>query len=159
MAVISLTQDRFAIVDEDDALLLDQWRWYYSKGGYAVRNARRETKQRRKIWMHRQIMNAPEDMEVDHINGNTLDNRRINLRLCNHVENVRNQHIARGATSRYKGVSWDSRSGKWQAQIGFNTRVIYLGRFADEADAAAAYDRAARERFGEFAHLNFGEQQ
>ena len=118
------------------------------------------------VYMHRVITGAREGEHVDHINGNTLDNRRNNLRKCSAQDNVRNRRkpshrAGRPTTSIYKGVSWQPRESRWYATIGINGQQIVLGRFTDEIEAAHAYDRAARQHFGAFARLNFprdGEQ-
>lgn len=107
-------------------------------------------------FLHRVIMNAPPGVEVDHINGNTLDNRRCNLRICTHKENGRNQK-SHGGSSKYKGVSWHKQRRKWQAQIKVDGKNIHLGYFDDEEGTAFTYDVAARILFGDFARLNFQE--
>lgn len=110
--------------------------------------------------LHRMVMNAPYGVQVDHINGDTLDNRRCNLRLCSHAENQHNKNSQAG-TSKYKGVYLYKRDKKWRAMIAKNKKNIHLGYFNDEIQAAHAYDEAARQLFGEFARLNFpnpGEQ-
>ena len=107
--------------------------------------------------MARLIMNAPKNMMVDHINGNTLDNRRCNLRLCTNQQNLQNAHRHIGL---YKGVSETTTSIKkgrrWVAMIGIgDSKMKHLGTFSSPQDAARAYDRAALEAFGEFACTNF----
>lgn len=93
--------------------------------------------------------------EVDHENGTRDDNRLANLRDASHGENMRNTASAAGSSSRYLGVAWYKNCGKWRAYIRVNRKYISLGYFADEADAARAYDRAAIQHFGEFARPNF----
>lgn len=101
----------------------------------------------------RLIVDAPEGLVVDHINGNPLDNRRENLRLCTVKENNWNRRRRIGGSSRFKGVS---RAGnRWKAIIWPNGSQKYLGSYADPEEAARAYDRAAAEEYGEFACLNF----
>lgn len=112
-----------------------------------------------KRYLHRVIMNAPPGVEVDHINGDTLDNRRCNLRLCMRRENGRNQKPQMGRSSQYKGVSWRKQCQKWSAQIKVDGKQIHLGLFNEEVEAARAYDQAARELHGEFARLNFQEEE
>lgn len=109
----------------------------------------------RTVYMHRQIADAPAQLQIDHINHDKLDNRRANLRLCSSSENARNVSSRRGATSAYLGVSWHKASRKWLSQIHINKLCVYLGTFESEMDAALAYDRAALKHFGEFANPNF----
>jgi len=106
--------------------------------------------------MHREVLKVPDNMLVDHINHKGLDNRKANLREATHSENRYNRaKPSNPAQSKYKGVYWRKRNRKWQAQINFNKKRIYLGTFSDEIEAAKAYDRAARKYHGQFAYLNF----
>jgi len=109
--------------------------------------------------MHRQIINVPVFLLVDHINGNGLDNRKANLRPATHSQNVRNRPKARYASprSKYKGVTWHKRKRKWNTRIRVKGRTIPLGYFDNELHAAKAYDHAARKYHGDFASLNFSE--
>ena len=92
-------------------------------------------------------------MEIDHINGNGLDYRKCNLRVCTHQQNLQNQRIQKGV-SKFKGVCWHKASQKWMAKIKHNYKTIYLGVFNNEIDAAKSYNKKAKELFGEFARLN-----
>jgi AP2 domain. len=105
------------------------------------------------VKMHRLVTNAPEDKQVDHKNGNKLDNRKENLRLCTNTENQQNRQSVRGS-SKFKGVDWNKRAGKWRARVEDGDKSIFLGHFIEETDAAEAYNKAATELFGEFAYLN-----
>lgn len=148
---IALTQGYFATVDADDYEELNRYKWHVkvkSNGRYAYR-----TQGRKEIAMHRQILNAPPGMYCDHINHNDLDNRRANLRLCTKKQNAYNRKPLE-RTSKYKGVSWDRHRRRWRADIEHNGRLIHIGYFDYEADAAIAYDDYAAELFGEFAYLN-----
>ena len=104
--------------------------------------------------MHRLIMQAIDGQYVDHINGDGLDNRRENLRICTHAQNMQNQMPVRLGTSKYKGVSWDKVAKKWAAHINLDGKPKKLGRFVAEEDAAKAYDSAAIEHYGEYARPN-----
>lgn len=104
-------------------------------------------------YLHRLLL--PDAEFVDHINGNGLDNRRSNLRLCTRSENARNSRKPSNNSSGYKGVSWHKRTKKWRADIRNENRQRSLGSFDNALDAAHAYDRAARVMHGEFARLNF----
>lgn len=110
--------------------------------------------------LHRQIMDAKPGQIVDHVNGNGLDNRRMNLRLCTHAENIRNSAKRKGS-SKYKGVYLKYRGRKhtlWQARIYRDGALISLGLYRSEIEAARAYDMVAVEIHGEFARLNFPEE-
>lgn len=108
--------------------------------------------------MHRVIMEVSDEYKVDHINHDTLDNRRENLRICKQEQNLRNRIKKGDFSSIYKGVhKCGRRKEKWQATISFSKKHIYLGRYESEIDAACAYDVAAIKHFGEFALLNFPE--
>lgn len=157
MKEIQLTKGLFAIVDDADYDWLNQWRWYAHKGTrtfYANRrkNTRIFTKPTQ---MHREIMNAPDDMEVDHIDGNGLNNTRANLRICTHKQNKQNVPKYANNTSGYKGVSIDRKNNKWTARIKANNKYYFLGYFQTPEEAAHAYDEAAKKYFGEFAYTNF----
>ena len=148
-------------VDESDLRVLEDFRWYVGNNGYAVaavNTGSRETQT--KISMHRLVTGAAPGQTVDHINGDTLDNRRANLRFVDGTQNQANRRKNRNATSRYKGVSRHTyRSGRmvWRAAIGtgVKSRPKHLGCFQDEVSAAQAYNKAALLYFGEnYALLN-----
>ena len=150
---IPLTQGKVAIVDAEDYEWLSKNKWHAANTGgkfYACRSIKQRT-----ISMHRVIMGEPKGMVVDHIDGNSLNNRRCNLRSCTTAQNICNQR-PKGGTSKYKGVCFQKRENKWKAKIRFNGKGIHIGNFDEEIDAAKAYDKKANELFGEFAYLNFG---
>ena len=103
-------------------------------------------------------MNAPKGMVVDHIDGNGLNNRKSNLRICTKAQNVHNSRPRTNTSSKYKGVFWNKANKKWSATIHKGDKWTYIGGFDDEKEAARAYDRKAAEFFGEFAYLNFPEK-
>ncbi len=152
---IPLTQGKVAIVDAADYQWLSMYKWNASesKNAFYARNSKR-----RRIYMHRFIMNAPPDKVVDHKDHNGLNNRRSNLRICSSAENLRNRRPNK-KTSRYKGVHWCKESRIWKAVIKFRGKKQNLGQFDNEIDAARAYDKAARQLFKEFAYLNFPEEK
>jgi hypothetical protein len=159
---ISLTQGKFALVDDADYEWLNQWKWQAAKGArtsydvwYAVRC---ETKRpRKRIFMHRVIMSTPEDMITDHVDHDGLNNQRYNLRSCTKSQNTANsrKRSSQKGTSKYKGVSWNKGVSKWQAEIQGPTKRYYLGLFLSAEDAAIIYDKKAIELFGDFAYVNF----
>jgi len=157
---IPLTQGEFAIVDPEDYAHLAKYRWHLAKspsGSYATRWHRaKHSKQRKKIWMHRQVISVPSGMVCDHINRNGLDNRKANLRPATLSQNLCNRAKRKTKTrSKYKGLEWDRIQRKWKVRIQIKKRKIYLGSFASQIDAAKAYDKKARQLFKEFAVLNF----
>lgn len=163
--LLALSQNKFAIVDANDYDRLNKYKWCLSKTphtNYAMRrtkgkriNGRRVG--RKVIMMHRLIMNAPRHLVVDHINHNGLDNRKKNLRLCTRAENNRNRRPFNINGSGYKGVSWDKYRKRFLAAIRCNGKYYNLGRFKSEITAAKAYDKKAKQLFGQFAFLNFPE--
>ncbi len=153
MKKILLTQGKYTLVDDEDYDELMQWKWcaaYHPSGGWRVH---RKYKHSKTVLMSRFIMNAPKGMDVDHRNGNPMDNRRSNLRVCTHQENCQGRRPNKNCLSNYKGVSWFR--GKWRVVIGTNKKQLYLGRFSNEEEAAKVYDTKAKELFGEYAYTNF----
>jgi hypothetical protein len=159
MKRISLTRGKFAIVDDENyEWLIAMGNWCCSTGGYAVLNINHKKPNGKcgnsKKWMHREIMNPPSRLNVDHINGDKLDNRKSNLRVCTHSENMKNRKTSKNSISELKGVIAHKPSGKWVAQIKSNKIRYYLGFFEDKYEAAKAYNAAALKYHGEFAKLN-----
>lgn len=162
---IPLTRGVFALADDADYEWLNQWKWRLT-GRYVVREQRisevagltRET--RKKVQMHRAIMEACAGQQVDHINGNPLDNRRENLRVASRSQNQHNKgsivlRKGKPTSSIYKGVAWNKRKRGWWVAIAVNRKSIFIGVFKDEIEAAKAYDEAAKKHHGSFARLNF----
>ncbi len=132
---IPLSRGRFAIVDAADYEWLSQYQWT-CRGGTNPYAARYEGG--KIIWMHREIMHTPPGKVCDHIDAVSLNNRRCNLRNCTRGENAANVPKRAHATSCYKGVSWDTRAGKWRAKIKWHGKPYELGLFASEITAARA---------------------
>jgi hypothetical protein len=147
---IQLTQGKVAIVDDEDFEYLNRWTWHYCTG-YAKRIIDINGK-RKRIRMHRAVLDTPDGIETDHINRNKLDNRKENLRYCTRAENMRNVCTRGNNLSGYKGVGWNL--GKWRSRITIDGKRICLGRFVNVKDAAQAYNKSAKEHYGEFAYLN-----
>jgi len=125
--------------------------WYYYPSGQRQRRQRRRTI----LPLHQLIMETPKGMQTDHINGNPLDNRKENLRICTNAENQRNRGPQKNNTSGFKGVHWNTRRNMWQSYIAHNKKQTALGYFKDKEKAARAYDRKAIVLHGEFAYTNF----
>jgi len=159
MKLIPLTQGKFAQVDDEDYEYLSQFKWQALKGvttWYATRRITVAPKQRKTVWMHREITGAPDGIDVDHQDRNGLNEQKANLQFLTRSEHVRRRRITTSKkTSQYKGVSWYSKYQNWVAQIQVDRKGIRLGYFQTELEAARAYDAAAREYFGEHAALNF----
>lgn len=145
MKEIPLYGGLVVIVDDEDYEALSTYKWY-SQNLYAVRNV-----DGGQIRMHRVILDAPPDLQVDHVNMNTLDNRRANLRLATRGQNGANRKSYKNSTSPLKGVCWHKRDQYWRAQIRANGRVKHLGCFNTQEEAHAAYCAAAEKYHGEFA--------
>ncbi len=162
MKEIGLTQGKVALVDDLLCAYLLQFPWYAFKNGhhwYALCKFK-ENGRWRNLYMHRVILGVGEGVHVDHWDGNGLNNTRLNLRVATKSQNNWNSNKRQNSTSsQYKGVHWDRSSGKWLAQIRQYSERMYLGAFEIEGDAAMAYNRAAIERFGEFARLNLVEER
>ncbi len=155
MKEIKLTQGKVALVDDCNYEWLNQWKWCLSGSGYAIRRSPTVNGNQGVILMHRLIMNTPDDKETDHKNGIGWDNRKNNLRIVNRSQNMMNRRSNKNTSSKYKGVCWHRRNRRWCAKVSFNRKQIHLGCFTCEKEAALAYNRGAKELFGEFARLNF----
>jgi hypothetical protein len=156
MPEIALSRGFVALVDSDDLPLVCQYQWHVAcrKSTHSTRHYAEATpRYRHNILMHRLIMGAQRGDEIDHVNGNPLDNRRCNLRFCTRSQNNANQRKTRGS-SRFKGVCFDKQTGKWRAQISYHGKRIKVGRFVTEEAAALAYQSIARELFPEFGTRN-----
>ena len=159
MKKIPLTKGKFALVDDDDFKKLSKYSWRYHRGG-RCEYARRvplvndSPDVANYFSMHRQILKAKCGTRIDHINGNGLDNRRSNLRYCNHSENICNRRLNINNKSGFKGVFFDKRIKKWTVSISKN-RVLYrVGAYNTAHDAMIAYDAAAAVLHGKFARTN-----
>lgn len=147
MKTIKLTQNKVALINDEDFIKVSQIKWYYDHG-YAAHKDRKG-----KLYLHRFLL--PNAKTIDHINHNGLDNRRSNLRICNQSLNGANQRMqTRPKSSRFKGVVWHKLGKKWCAQTKQNGRQVYLGLFERESEAALAYNQKVKELFGDFALLN-----
>lgn len=147
--------EHVALIDDADYLLVSQYRWHamrVRRNVYAYRVWRDPDHKQRSQFMHNLIMGV---IGIDHEDTDGLNNQRGNLRPCGQALNAANARKAAGKSSELKGVCWVSGRGKWGAYIKTDGKSRYLGLFADEADAARAYDSAARAAWGEFALCNF----
>ena len=149
MKLIPLTQGKYAMIDDADFDLVNRYKWYFNCG-YVL------TYQKgKRIRLHRLILNAPNDKQVDHINKDKLDNRRANLRLCTMQENNRNVGLRKDSASGFKGVCIEKSTGHWRPYVYVNGRPLYFGQFKSKHHAALAHDLWAVDLHGEFASTNF----
>ena len=143
MKEIILTQGKIALVDDEDFEYLKWYRWHTLKSqsksnlipNYYARNISMGL-------MHRTILNPPDNMEIDHINGDTLDNRKENLRIVSKRQNLQNHHSPKSSV--YPGVCWHKRQNKWISNISINGVKKHLGMFEYEKEAAEAYVHACK---------------
>jgi hypothetical protein len=156
---IDLGDDVYTIVDQDVYYRLGHHKWHLrgsnAKKFYAVRDVKTGPGRTKQLGLHREIMNEPKGLLVDHKNGNSLDNRIANLHSATWSENAQNRPKKQNTSSRFKGVSFHKQYKKWGATICYQGKNILLGWFVNEIDAAKAYDRAALKYYGEFAKVNF----
>ena len=159
IAYVPLTRGYEAIIDVGDVQLVERWNWHAqvkqrSDGNsaivYAMRGETVSVNRRVKVYMHRVIAETPEGFETDHIDGNGLNNRRANLRAATREQNGCNQSTSCANTSGAKGVTWNRRLGRWQAQIGFAGKMHYLGLHETVAAASDAYAAKSVELHGIF---------
>jgi hypothetical protein len=154
------SKGRIALVDDEDFDLVSSVSWCVQEierpakksGPYAYGTLHLPNAPPRQIFMHKLITGWP---MTDHINHDGLDNRRRNLRPTNHSLNAANQRPRSGTSSIYKGVAWSKVMKKWIAQAGPRDGRSVVGFFEDEIEAALAYDKTAKEIFGDHAYLNF----
>jgi hypothetical protein len=160
---IELTKGYVAIVDDKNFEKLNAIKWCACEDGnnvYALHSFKNdETGKREVISMHRFIMGVPKKIKIDHVDGNGLNNLEENLRHCTNAENAHNMKIERkNNTTGFKGVSYypaNNSINPYSAHIGYRGKLIHLGYYTTVQQAARAYDRKAKELFGEFAALNY----
>jgi len=152
---IPMTKGVFAIIDAADYERVSEHKWFALVAGcrtyaHCYRNGKN-------VALHRFLMDPPKGMVVDHIDGNGLNNRRRNLRVCTQQQNTYNSR-PRGKSPRFKGVCWDKSKGRWVVYIRHNGRDILIGRFTNKTEAAKAYDNKAHELFREYPYLKFPQE-
>lgn len=156
---VKLTRGLVTIIDAEDLELVTQFKWYATRGkntNYAVRTPWiPEERRYQNVSLHRFLLNAPDGVHVDHINGDGLCNRRENIRLCTPTENRWNTQKRKGCRSEFLGVTHRPlRNKTWMAKL-IVDKKHYSRSFATEIEAALYYDELVKEHHGEFAKLNF----
>jgi len=161
MVKIKLNKGYEVLVDDDDYIILNRYHWNTSwykctSGIYLAGVVGWISEIKKNVLMHRFILNIAngDKLCVDHIDGNVLNNQKLNLRICNRSQNLANQKKQKSNTSGYKGVSYINGNKKFKAAISFKNKDIFIGYFNNPLDAAVAYNNAAIKYFGEFSKLN-----
>jgi hypothetical protein len=158
MKEILLTQGKVALVDDEDFDYLNQWKWTASKHShtiYAIRDVWQKGQNKgKRIYMHREILETPQDLEVDHKDNNGLNCQRNNIRNCTHCQNQHNQKTSKNNKTGFKGICFNKHARKYMVQLALNGKTIYGGIYANIKEAAIAYNRLAETNHGEFAKLN-----
>lgn len=149
MATLIAKTGELILIDDADHAWLSKYRWSLNSAGYPQASGGK--------LLHRLITGAQKGEYVDHKHQNPLDCRRSELRLCRQSQNQANRRKTANCSSQYKGVSWNKDNQKWRARITSRQsgRLLHLGYFIDEVEAATKYDEAARAQYGEFALTNF----
>ena len=140
-----------ALVDDEDYEMLIQYKWHNANGRAQTHiyiNNKRTTKK-----IHNLLLKSPKGFEIDHIDGNPLNNQKNNLRIVTHQQNMMNRKI-QNSSSKFKGVSWEKDSKKWRAYIRCENKQYYIGLFKTELDAAMAYNKRAIKLHNKYARLN-----
>ena len=145
--IVTIRDGSSFMIDANDEGIIKPYCWYKNSSGYIVRREGNSIK-----LLHRELLNVPKNMVVDHINGDKTDNRRQNLRACSYSQNAMNIHNPRANASGYTGVIWDKAAQRWKAQICVNKVRKHLGAFTDKEKAVKARKEAEKLFFGEYAH-------
>lgn len=162
IAYVPLTKGYEAVIDAADVPLVDGWNWTAVEarnriGGvravYAIRAERRPMGKSIQIYLHHSMIPKKRGFEVDHIDGDGLNNRRVNLRRTTRAQNGKNMQLSVANSSGFKGVCWDKRRGKWYAYIHVDRKQHPLGRFNSAEEAAEAYAEASKKLHREFGRI------
>ena len=139
------------IIDSEDYCLVSKYRWVSNRSGYFLASTGERNSH---VFLHRMVIEPPDDMFVDHIDGNKSNCRKSNLRICSQTDNNRNVGVKSNNRCGYKGVYWASDRGKWRTEITVDRKHIHIGSFETAEEAARAYDKCALFYFGEYAKTN-----
>lgn len=150
MKKIKLTQNKYALVDDEDFDRLNQYRWQAELNGHVWYAKRRDNKNNKNIKMHRVIMKTPDGVKTDHMDRNGLNNQKSNLRICTDSENAWNRKKRIDNISGFKGVSYHRKTNKWQARIMINGTDFYLGLFTTKLKAYEKYCKVSVKYHGKY---------
>ena len=155
-SVVMKINEYDVLIDNDDYEKVNSIKWhvYITKGLIYFRTWSYIGRKQTLLFLHQLVAKTPKGMKTDHANGNTLDNRKCNLRICTAAENTRNQKRRTDNSSGYKGVSWAKRRGKWVAQIIKDGKHHFLGHFSTPEEAHNAYCEASKNYHGEFGRVS-----
>lgn len=148
---LRLTKGAVTQVDHNTYYAVYGYKWHLTSHGYAARSERCCGK-KKMIYLHRHILGAKKGQQVDHINGDKLDNRKENLRIVSSSQNLQNKKY--GGSSKFKGVHYRKDVKSWRVTIQVDGKTKHIGYFKDELEAAKAYDRVAKTIYGEGPWLN-----
>lgn len=160
LKIKATNSDKQILIDEDKYWAVCGFGWGVNRNGYVSAmhyDPNRTGRKQREIKIHRLLLQVDDpDLYIDHINGDRLDNRLCNIRICNPKQSACNRRkpATRPMQSKHKGLYFNKRVGKWSARLGVNGKKVNIGYFADETEAAKAYNEACLEMHGEFANLN-----
>jgi hypothetical protein len=154
MKSITMTNGVRTIVDDDMHEMYGKYNWTQHTKGFACRSMKMEGKWKT-VFLHRLVMNVPQGKEVDHINGDRLDNKKSNLRICSREDNAKNRMKRYDSQQPFKGIRL--RKGRWEVNLQCDKKAYYLGRYNTAIEAAKVYDKYAKKYFGQFARFNLNE--
>ena len=158
MKKLELSRGKEALLDDEDYIIAKRYKWYahYRRGKFyaATQLYDPATKTQSLVSLHDVILWKPKGFIIDHINGDSLDNRRKNLRVCTYSENCQNTKIRKDNTSGVRGVNRKQGTEQWVARVSFKKKRFYLGTFDKKKDAIEAYNKKASELYGINAKLN-----
>lgn len=152
---IYFNSEEYFLIDAADLEYVSARTWFYGKRGYPVSHTSRKSLYGHKTEpLHKYLLHPPQGVDIDHISGDKLDNRKSNLRFCSHQQNMFNQKRRSTNSTGYSGVSYSKNAGKYEAYINRDGRKIHLGLFMSAEEAAIVRNNAAQKLYGEYARLN-----
>ncbi len=154
-----LIKNKIILIDIEEWEKLKEFKWYIHTTNQGAQACITSDKSFNSIYMHRVILNAPKSLQVDHIDGDTLNNQKSNLRLVTNSQNQMNKKIHKNNKSGFKGVTWFTRYKKYRARININKKQIFLGHFSTKEEAFSAYLEAVKKYHGEYSSIYSREKE